>query len=141
MFENNTGVYNYKNKNIDLKSNNANLYRDKLRQHCISVRLNKEELQFLNEKRENIIKVEWLRKSFLNTTPTLIPPINLDAWKELGKISQNLNKLNIHLDNKSDGSCLTNTELFAVRRQISELRLHLINIDLWRISDEGNAED
>lgn len=31
MFENNTGVYNYKNKNIDLKSNNANLYRDKLR--------------------------------------------------------------------------------------------------------------
>lgn len=141
MFENNTDVYNYKNKNIDLKSNNANLYRDKLRQHCVSVRLNKEELQFLNEKRGNIRKGEWLRKSFLNTTPTLIPPINLDAWKELGKNSQNLNKLNIHLDNKSDGSCLTNTELFAVRRQISELRLHLINIDLWRISDEGNAED
>ncbi|EPU1441379.1 hypothetical protein ACVUPI_005529, partial [Klebsiella pneumoniae] len=114
---------------------------DKLRQHCVSVRLNKEELQFLNEKRGNIRKGEWLRKSFLNTTPTLIPPINLDAWKELGKISQNLNKLNIHLDNKSDGSCLTNTELFAVRRQISELRLHLINIDLWRITDEGNAED
>ncbi|MHB7881440.1 hypothetical protein ACYCN4_29075, partial [Klebsiella pneumoniae] len=136
-----TGVYNYKNKNNYLKSNNANLYRDKLRQHCVSVRLNKEELQFLNEKRGNIRKGEWLRKSFLNTTPTLIPPINLDAWKELGKISQNLNKLNIHLDNKSDGSCLTNTELFAVRRQISELRLHLINIDLWRISDEGNAED
>lgn len=70
MFENNTGVYNYKNKNIDLKSNNANLYRDKLRQHCVSVRLNKEELQFLNEKRGNIRKGEWLRKSFLNTTPT-----------------------------------------------------------------------
>ncbi|EMR9976299.1 hypothetical protein WKN40_004439, partial [Escherichia coli] len=108
MFENNADVYNYKNKNIDLKSNNANLYRDKLRQHCVSVRLNKEELQFLNEKRGNIRKGEWLRKSFLNTTPPLIPPINLDAWKELGKISQNLNKLNIHLDNKSDGSCLTN---------------------------------
>lgn len=46
MFENNTGVYNYKNKNIDLKSNNANLYRDKLRQHCVSVRLNKRNYNF-----------------------------------------------------------------------------------------------
>ncbi|MGQ8484693.1 hypothetical protein ACUTG2_18070 [Klebsiella aerogenes] len=139
MFKNNTGVYNY--KNTDLMPNSANSYRDKLRQHCVSVRLNKEELQLLNVKRGDIRKGEWLRKTFLNTTPILIPPINLDAWKELGKISQNLNKLNIHLDNKSDGSCLTYTELFAVRRQISELRLHLINIDLWRISDEGNAED
>ncbi|EOA0095248.1 MULTISPECIES: hypothetical protein [Enterobacteriaceae] len=139
MFKNNTGVYNY--KNTDLKPNSTNSYRDKLRQHCVSVRLNKEELQLLNVKRGDIRKGEWLRKTFLNTTPILIPPINLDAWKELGKISQNLNKLNIHLDNKSDGSCLTYTELFAVRRQISELRLHLINIDLWRISDEGNAED
>lgn len=74
MFEDNTDVNNYKNKNIDLKSNNANSFRDKLRQHCVSVRLNKEELQLLNIKRGNIRKGEWLRKTFLNATPDL-PPV------------------------------------------------------------------
>lgn len=89
MFENNADVYNYKNKNIDLKSNNANLYRDKLRQHCVSVRLNKEELQFLNEKRGNIRKGEWLRKSFLNTTP---PPHSSNQSRCLERIREDIAK-------------------------------------------------
>lgn len=50
MLENNTDIYNYKNKNIDFKSNNASSHRDKLRQHFVSVRLNKDELQLLNVK-------------------------------------------------------------------------------------------
>ncbi|EEU7621061.1 hypothetical protein HEE16_004392, partial [Salmonella enterica] len=59
----------------------------------------------------------------------------------LGEISQKLNKIVAHLDSKSQGSSLTKTELFVVKRQISELRLNLITANLWGASNEGNAED
>ncbi|MBX8919657.1 hypothetical protein [Klebsiella michiganensis] len=109
-------------KNIELKS---------LRTHCVSVRLNDEELTLLNERRGRHRKGEWLRLSLLNKLPAVVPAINIEAWKILGEISQKLNKLVAHLDNKSQGSSLTQTELFAVKRQISELRINLVGADLW----------
>ncbi|ELS8084367.1 TPA: hypothetical protein R6489_005256 [Klebsiella pneumoniae] len=106
----------------------------------MSVRLNNEELMLLNEKRGRHRKGEWLRLSLLNILPTVVPAINIEAWKSLSEISQKLNKIVAHLDNKSHESSLTQTELFAVKRQISELRLHLITADLWRApSDERDA--
>ncbi|EAN4498627.1 hypothetical protein EG907_23150, partial [Salmonella enterica] len=114
---------------------------DQLRSHCVSVRLNDEELTLLNEKRGRHRKGEWLRLSSLNKLPAVVPAINFEAWKTLGEISQKLNKLVAHLDSKSYESPLTQTELFAVKRQVSELRLHLITADLWRASHEGDAED
>lgn len=122
--------------------NEAKFSRNQLRSHCVSVRLNNEELTLLNEKRGRHRKGEWLRLSLLNKLPAVIPAINIEAWKSLSEISQKLNRLIVHLDSKSQGSFLTQTELFAVKRQISELRLHLIAADLWgEPSDEGNAED
>ncbi|MDX7475468.1 hypothetical protein [Enterobacter bugandensis] len=112
-----------------------------LRTHCISVRLNQDELQLLNKKRGDKSKGEWLRLSLLNKLPAVVPAINIQAWKTLGEISQNLNKIVAHLDSKSQGSSLTKTELFVVKRQISELRLNLITANLWGASNEGNAED
>ncbi|MDH8393860.1 hypothetical protein ACCS18_05800 [Klebsiella pneumoniae] len=109
----------------------AKLSHNQLRSHCVSVRLNDEELTLLNERRGRHRKGEWLRLSLLNKLPAVVPAINIEAWKILGEISQKLNKLVAHLDNKSQGSSLTQTELFAVKRQISELRINLVGADLW----------
>lgn len=117
------------------------LPQKQLRSHCVSVRLNNEELTLLNEKRGQHRKGEWLRLSFLNALPGVVPAINIKAWRSLADLSQKLNKIVAHLDNKSTGSHLTKTELFAVKRQIADLRLHLITADLWGDSDEGNAKD
>ncbi|MBI0469327.1 hypothetical protein EXT68_03730 [Pectobacterium parmentieri] len=118
-----------------------NTFNNILRSHCVSVRFNDEELALLNERRGRYRKGEWLRSAFLHNLPAIIPSINLDAWKTLGEISQKLNKLVAHLDEKSAGSSLTQTELFAVKRQISELRQNLIQTNIWSSPCEGNAKN
>jgi polyphosphate kinase len=112
-----------------------------LRTNCVSVRLNNSELQLLNTKRGSTSKGEWLRMASLDKLPTIIPPVNIDTWKTLGEINQKLNRIALHIDNKSKDSKLTNTELFVVRRKIAELRQHLLNADIWSKPDEGHAED
>ncbi|POD97975.1 hypothetical protein LHL03_07405 [Pectobacterium carotovorum] len=119
----------------------GNTFNNILRCHCISVRLNNEELSLLNERRGSHRKGEWLRMAFLHNLPSVIPSINLEAWKTLGEISQKLNRLVVHLDNKGNDSPLSQTELFAVRRQISELRQHLLTDNMWSASHEGNAKN
>ncbi|AFI89750.1 MULTISPECIES: hypothetical protein [Pectobacterium] len=119
----------------------GNTFNNILRCHCVSVRLNNEELSLLNERRGNHRKGEWLRMAFLHNLPSVIPSINLEAWKTLGEISQKLNRLVAHLDSKSNDSSLSQTELFAVKRQISELRQHLLTDNLWSASHEGNAKN
>ncbi|MCL6381633.1 hypothetical protein BV924_12845 [Pectobacterium odoriferum] len=118
-----------------------NTFNNILRCHCVSVRLNNEELSLLNERRGSHRKGEWLRMAFLHNLPSVIPSINLEAWKTLGEISQKLNRLVAHLDSKSNDSSLSQTELFAVKRQISELRQHLLTDNLWSASHEGNAKN
>ncbi|HBX2023807.1 TPA: hypothetical protein MHR78_10310 [Klebsiella variicola] len=113
-------------------NNNRNTPNKSLRTHCISVRLNHEELQLLNARRGEKSKGEWLRLTFLNKLPVAIPAVNMEAWKSLADMSQKLNRLVLHLDTKSKESSLTQTELFAVKRQISELRMNLIISDLWK---------
>lgn len=67
--------------------NEAKLSHNQLRSHCVSVRLNNEELTLLNEKRGRHRKGEWLRLSLLNKLPAIIPAINIEAWKSLSEIS------------------------------------------------------
>ncbi|SLW94283.1 Uncharacterised protein [Klebsiella pneumoniae] len=93
-----------------------------LRIHCVSVRFNKEELDILNKNRGDKSKGEWLRLTSLDKLPDIVPEINIEAWKSLSDISQKLNKLINHLDTKSTNSELTKTEIFAVKKQIKELR-------------------
>lgn len=112
-----------------------------LRHFCISVRLNQCEFELLNNKRGKYKKGEWLRLVFLNHTPITIPTINTQAWKDLSEISQKLNRIATHVDAKSKESNLTYTELFAVKRELRELRQKLINADIWSKPDEGYAED
>ncbi|WP_141222988.1 hypothetical protein, partial [Escherichia coli] len=97
--------------------------------HCVSVRLNKEELELLNASRGDKRKGEWLRMALLQKLPPTIPAINLELWQSLSDISQKLNRLIIHLDTKSSNSELTKTEIFAVKKQIKELRSCLTAFD------------
>ena len=112
-----------------------------LRIHCVSVRLNKEELELLNASRGDKRKGEWLRMASLQKIPPTIPAINLNAWKALSEISQKLNRIATHIDGKSKESQLTHTELFAVKRQLEELRCNLLRADFWSVPHEGYAED
>ncbi|AYP22250.1 hypothetical protein [Pantoea agglomerans] len=112
-----------------------------LRTHCVSVRLNNAELHLLNTKRRDKSKGEWLRMASLQKLPTIVPPINLSAWKTLGEINQKLNRIALHIDSKSADSKLTYTELFAVRIQIIELRQNLLNADIWSGPNEGYAKN
>ncbi|EBZ1008128.1 hypothetical protein K7C50_002036 [Salmonella enterica] len=93
-----------------------------LRIHCVSVRFNQAELELLNANRGNKSKGEWLRLTSLDKLPAIVPEINIEAWKSLSDISQKLNRLINHLDTKSSNSELTKTEIFAVKKQIKELR-------------------
>ncbi|EGJ8641387.1 hypothetical protein IOA30_004709 [Salmonella enterica] len=134
--------------NIDLSKtsrrgsfNKSKIPSEAVRSYCVSVRLNVEELQLLNIKRGSYKKGEWLRMASLQKLPPVIPAINTKAWKALTDISQKINRIAIHIDGKSKDSQLTHTELFAVRRQISELRQHLLNADIWSVPREGYAED
>jgi hypothetical protein len=112
-----------------------------LRSYCVSVRLNIEELQILEVKRGSYKKGEWLRMASLQKIPPTIPAINLNAWKALSEISQKLNRIATHIDGKSKESQLTHTELFAVKRQLEELRCNLLRADFWSVPREGYAED
>ncbi|HBY4291709.1 TPA: hypothetical protein MIT84_25545, partial [Klebsiella pneumoniae] len=95
----------------------------------------------LNIKRGNKSKGEWLRMLFLQNLPPVVPTINTEAWKKLSDISQKLNRISLHIDSKSKDSQLTHTELFAVKRQLQELRQHLLNAEIWSKPYEGYAED
>lgn len=63
----------------------------------------------------------------LQKLPPVIPAINTKAWIALTDISQKLNRIAAHIDGKSKDSHLTHTELFAVKRQLEELRTNLLS--------------
>lgn len=115
---------------------------ENLRIHCVSVRLNNSELNILDQERKQHAQGEWLRMCLLNTQPPVVPEINRAAWKIFGEINHRLNEIVNHLNAKQSCNPLTKTELFAVKRQISELRSRLLTADLWSIPfNEGHAED
>lgn len=126
---------------IKQSSNITNLIPERLRTHCVSVRLNNAELSKLNTLRGNYAKGEWLRMASLQKLPTIVPTVNINTWKILGEINQKLNRIALHIDSKSEDSKLTHTELFAVKRQLTELRQNLLSADIWSNPDEGYAED
>ena len=132
------------NQNEDKICLNPN-YENKsraLRLSCVSVRLNSSELSKLDIERHKHAKGEWLRMCLLKNHVPVVPEINRSAWKMFGEINHRLNEILNHLNAKQSCNPLTMTELFAVKRQISELRSRLLTADLWSIpSNEGHAED
>ena len=109
-----------------------------LRIHCVRVRYNKEELAILNKNRGDKSKGEWISLTYLDRLPPVVPAINVEAWKSQSNISQKLNRLISHLDAKSSNSELAKTEIFAVKKQIKELR-SCQTASMSRYSYEVNA--
>ena len=128
-------------KDAKHSTSKCNLLPQELRIHCVSVRLNNAELAKLNTLREHYSKGEWLRMASLQKLPPVIPAINTKAWIALTDISQKLNRIAAHIDGKSKDSHLTHTELFAVKRQLEELRTNLLSDSIWSLPNEGYAED
>lgn len=55
------------------------------RDHCVSVRLNKTELEILDAKRGRFQRGEWLRVAFLDKLPPTVPDINIELYTKLNK--------------------------------------------------------
>ena len=108
------------------------------RNHCVSVRLNDEELKLINTKRGNMKKGEWLRCAALDKLPTVIPEPNIKKWQDLGKLMGNINQIAHKLNtNKQDVLILSEREIKDIKLQIKYLRSLLIGVS----NNERNAED
>lgn len=92
-----------------------------LRGHCVSVRLNLAELEWLDRVREpaKMQRGEYLRAAASGKLPMTIPPINIEAWAELARSAANLNQIAKHL-NSGERVALTQImlSLEAFRRDI-----------------------
>ena len=102
------------------------------RTHCVSVRLNDEELAILNAKRGDMKQGEWLRCAALDKLPPVVPEPNVTKWAELGRAAANLNQIAKKLNSSSD-----ELEVSQIRQALTSFRASLLGVS----SLEGNAED
>ena len=81
--------------NLNRKSRRGHpkLDNDDVRDKCISVRLNKEELIMLNSRRGNLKQGEFLRMAAIDQLPKIVPELNKEAWVELSRVASNLNQI------------------------------------------------
>lgn len=106
------------------------------RTHCVSVRLNDEELEILNKKRGTMKKGEWLRCAALDKLPPIIPEPNIKKWQDLAKAASNLNQI-AHWLNINKQAILNEQQINRIRQTITEFRAALIGAT----NNERNAED
>ena len=62
-----------------------------LRTHSVNSRLNSAELAQLDVQRGQMPRGEYFRVAALHRLPPQIPQINLDAWRDLAMLTENLN--------------------------------------------------
>lgn len=63
------------------------------RSHCISVRMNSDELRQLNKWRGKIRRGTYLRLLFNGSQPVNVPDVNLKAYTSLARSASNLNQI------------------------------------------------
>jgi hypothetical protein len=112
------------------------------RTHCVSVRLNDEELNILNTKRGKMKQGEWLRCAALDKLPPNIPEPNITKWQELAKAANNLNQIARKLNIKNNPLRENKTAIYQsdfsyIIRIITEYRAALLGVS----NNERNAED
>ena len=106
------------------------------REHCVSVRLNADELSRLDEQRApvNMQRGEYLRAAALHRLPPTIPSVNRDAWVELSRLASNVNQLaRAANEGRAD---LPDVDLVELYRMVGDLRLSLIGA-----GDTDESED
>lgn len=82
------------------------------RVHCVSVRLNDNELLWLDFVRGQVglQRGEYLRFAALSTLPPVIPPVNQEAFRLLSRVSANLNQLAKRLNQDHYSIAITEIE-------------------------------
>lgn len=100
----------------------ARLPSEDVREHCVSVRLNKSELTQLDSKRGGYRRGEWLRMAALHQLAPVLPEINKEAWAELARSASNLNQITKHLNTKAPDSGISRTEMFTLKRSLDAFR-------------------
>lgn len=115
----------------DRRARYAALPPEELRRHCVSVRLNDDELRQLDEQRASVQmqRGEYFRAAALHQLPPTIPAINRSAYLELTRIGANLNQL----AKRANSGDLP--ELDQLRGQLDALRLTLITV----VEGEGDT--
>ena len=61
-----------------------------LRTHSVNARLNSAELAQLDMQRGEFQRGEYFRVAALHRLPPVIPQVNLDAWRDLGRLAGTL---------------------------------------------------
>jgi len=95
---------------------------DDLRESRVSVYFSPRELAELDARRGGFGRGEWLRSAGLGTFPRTVPQVNLDAYRELGRIGANLNQYQRAIN---EGRAVGPTSLDELREAVRKLRLEL----------------
>lgn len=90
-----------------------------LRTHCVSVRLNPDELRRLDRVRGSLRRGQAVRMLSFSNLPEPVPELNKQAWVELSRAASNLNQL-AHRANYEK------VEIDSVRSILAEFRAALI---------------
>ena len=95
-----------------------------LRDKCISVRLNKEELNMLNSRRGTLKQGEFLRMAAIDQLPKIVPQLNKEAWIELSRAASNLNQIahKLNMDEYVDAG--------EIRKVFADFRQKIIGLDI-----------
>lgn len=92
------------------------------RMHCISVRVNDDELALIERRRGQMQSGAWLRSAALDAAPTMIPEINKSAWSELANAAANLNQIARKLNRGND------LGIDLIASELAEFRLKLLGV-------------
>lgn len=102
------------------------------REHCVSVRLNADELARLDAARGAPRpgahqRGEWLRMAALDRLPRTVPAVNAHAWTELARVAANLNQAQRAVnEGRAEGYPVALFDDLAAR--VAELRRLLIGV-------------
>ena len=109
------------------------------RAHCVSVRLNRSELERLDIQRAPVQmqRGEYLRVAALHRLPTMIPMANREQWSELARTAANLNQIAHHLN---EGGGVDVEQIRAEIAACSNL-LTLVRGDLIGVRHDEDVDD
>ena len=109
---------------LDLKSKRKQDEIDpiNLRDHCVSCRLNPQELSILDQVRGKLRRGESLRVLAFTNLPAPIPELNASAWVELARASANLNQISHRINAGED------LKIDEIRHELEAFRSRLIGV-------------
>jgi hypothetical protein len=114
--------------NIDRRKRRGRNHVPDPRTHCVSVRLNTQELLLLNNRRGALDKGEFLRCSGLDRLPASVPEPNIDRWRVLANAGNNLNQVARQLNRSGLLSEDDAAELDEIRNALIEFRAALLGV-------------